>query len=334
MKALVTGGGGFIGLALIRKLIASGYEVATFSRNYYPVHKELGIEIHQGDLNDLNALQVACNDKEIVFHVASKTGLWGSSAEFLNANVKGTGNVINACLKKGIGKLVYTSSASVVIGGSDINGGNESLPYPLKPIFHYSATKAIAEQMVLAANEASLKTISLRPHIVWGPGDRHIIPGILKRAASGNLRKIGYGEHYVDVTYIDNLIDAHILAANVIEENPACCGKAFFITNGEPVETWNFMNAIVRAAGYPEIKKSIPKNVVMPVAWIIEVFFRLFRIQKEPFLTRFAIKELCSSHWFDILAARTILGYSPAISVSEGLSLLSLWFRTNRIIGS
>ena len=322
MKVLVTGGGGFIGLALVNRLLESGYEVSTFSRKIYPELSKPGIKAIQGDLLNSGDIENACKGVEAVFHVAAKVGIWGKYADFYENNVIGTQNVIDACKKHGVSKLIFTSSASVVFDGSALEGINETINYPERPVSAYTATKALAEQLVLEANSDKLKTVSLRPHLVWGPGDTQLIPGILKRAKKGKLRRIGNKNCFVDTTFIDNLIDAQLLSISALDENPDCRGKAFFITNGEPVELWDFINSILKTAGIEPVQKSVSKNLALFVAWLPEKIHQLFHLKSEPYITRFAINELTTHHWFSILSAKNMLGYSPKISFEEGLKRL------------
>lgn len=322
MKVLVTGGGGFIGMALIKRLIAEGHKVTSYSRREYPLHWALGISSIQADIGDLETLERACKGKDVVFHLAARIGIWGEYDEYHATNVTGTFNVIKACRKQKVGRIVFTSSSGVVFDGSDLEGIDESVPYPENHGSHLATTKAMAERLVLEANSDELKTISLRPHLVWGPYDAHLIPGILKRAGSGKMRRIGDQEHFIDTTYIDNMVDALILAADALESNPRAAGSTLFITNGEPARVWDFINSIIQIAGYPPVQKKIPERFALIAATISEWFHKIFKIKSEPFMTRYAIRELITNHWFDISAAREILGYEPGVSYAEGFKRL------------
>ena len=326
VKALVTGGGGFIGAALSKQLQKDGYETASFSRSDYPELRQLGIKVVRGDLTDPEAVTRACAGKYIVFHVAAKAGVWGSYQEYYRPNVLGTQNVIKACMLQGVKYLIYTSSASVIFDGKNIEGENETLPYPSRPMSHYTATKALAEQYILNANSPALNTLSLRPHLVWGPGDNHIIPGLMKRAKSGKLKRIGKGKNLIDTIYIDNCVSAHLCAANAIKQNSQVAGKAYFITNGEPLPVWDFINGILKAACLPPVEKSISFKIALIAAGSLESIYKTCAIKNEPYLTRFLVHELCTSHWFDMSAARKQLGYVPKISTTDGFKQLALWF--------
>ena len=190
-----------MGMALIKRLIAEGHKITSFSRREYPLHWALGINSIQADIRDMAAVEMACENRDVVFHLAAKVGIWGKYDDYYSTNVTGTDNVIKACRKQGVSRIVFTSSSSVVFDGSDLDGIDESYPYPEKHGSHYSSTKALAEKKIIEANSKDLKTISLRPHLVWGPYDAHLIPGILKRAGSGKIRRIGDKEHFIDTTY-------------------------------------------------------------------------------------------------------------------------------------
>lgn len=327
MNALVTGGGGFLGSAIVRRLRERGDCVQSFSRRRYAELDALGVMQHRGDLADAIAISRAAAGYDIVFHVAAKAGVGGRYREYHRANVLGTANVLAACRHHGIGRLVYTSSPSVVFTGRDMAGVNESIPYPPHYDSSYAQTKAIAESMTLRANGAALATVSLRPHLIWGPGDNHLIPRILARARAGRLRRIGAEAKLIDSVYIDNAADAHLLAADRLAPGSPIAGKAYFITQGEPVPLWDLVNRILHAGGLDPITRSIPPRLAYGMGWLLEMAYAVFRPQEEPPLTRFVARELTTAHWFDISAARRDLGYEPKVSLEEGLSRLLIWFR-------
>lgn len=330
MKALVTGGGGFLGLAIVRRLVERGEAVRGFSRQAHPALSALGVEQHQGDLADAGAVAGAMEGCDVVYHVAAKAGVWGPYAEYYRANVVGTQNVLAACRRHGISRLVYTSSPSVVFDGRDMEGVDESAPYPRHFAAHYPRSKAAAEQLVRQANDGELATVSLRPHLIWGPGDQHLLPRLVARARAGQLRRIGRGGKRIDTVYIDNAAEAHLLAAERLAPGAVIGGRAYFISQGEPVETWEMINRLLAAAGVPPVERTIPARLAMVLAWCFETTHRLVRNQSEPRLTRFVVKELCTSHWFDLSAARRDLGYAPAVSTAEGLRRLqSHWQAKN-----
>ena len=323
MRALVTGGGGFIGSALVRELVNMGFEVSSFSRGDYPVLRKNGVTVLRGDISDREAVLKACNNMDVVFHVAAKAGIWGSYRDYYETNVKGTENVVYACRQKRINWLVYTSSASVVFGGSDINGSDESLPYPPRPLSHYTATKALAEQYILNSNSSSLRTIALRPHIVLGPGDNHLLPGLLVQARAGKLRQIGTGRNQVDISFIDNVVAAHICAIKAIMENPEVTGRAFFVTNGKPVLLWETINRILERSGIDPIDRFVSVKTALFFSALAETLHKIPLIKHEPRLTRFLVHELSGSHWFNIDAARKLLNHNPEAGDVEKLISLT-----------
>ena len=327
MKALVTGGGGFLGQAIVRQLKARGDEVASFSRGFYPELAALGVPQHRGDLADLPALSEAVRGCECVFHVAAKAGIWGSFEEYRLANVVGTENVIAACTLHGAPRLVYTGSPSVVFDGSDVEGGDESLPYPAHFEAHYPHTKALAEQAVLAANSPALATVSLRPHLIWGPGDNHLVPRIVAKAAAGKLRRIGERPCPVDTVYVENAAEAHLNAADRLAPGASLAGKPYFISNGEPLPLWEMVNRILAAAGLPSENRTVSPALAYFAGTVCEALWRRLRLAGEPPMTRFVARELATAHWFDLTAARRDLGYTPRVSIDDGLNLLKAWFK-------
>ena len=322
MNALVTGGGGFLGEAVVRQLLARGDTVRSFSRRHYPA---LGVEQIQGDIADAAAVDRAVAGCDVVFHIAAKAGVWGSAKEYHRINVVGTENVIATCRTHGVQKLVFTSSPSVVTTGHDIAGGDESLPYPRRYLAHYPRTKAAAERLVLNANGPDLATVSLRPHLIWGPGDNHLIPRLIERAQAGKFRQIGDGSNQVDVTYIDNAAAAHLLAADRLGPASRVAGKAYFISQGEPVPVWTFINRVLGLAGLPPVTRRVPLTVAYAAGAVLEGVYRLLGRTDEPRMTRFLAVQLGTSHWFDISAARRDLGYEPLISTELGLAKLKAW---------
>ncbi len=328
MKALVTGGGGFLGHAIVQQLRGRGDAVRSFSRQRYPALDALGVEQAAGDLADADAVAVAVAGCDVVFHVAAKAGVWGPAAEYERANVLGTRHVLAACRRHGVRRLVFTSSPSVVGAGHDIRGGDESLPYPRHYLAHYPRTKAQAEREILAANGTDLATVALRPHLIWGPGDHHLIPRLLARARAGQLRQVGDGSNRVDVTYIGNAAAAHLLAADRLAPGATAGGRAYFISDGEPVLLWPFINRVLAEAGLPPVRRRIPAAVAYAAGAVLEAVYGLLRRPDEPRMTRFLARQLSTSHWFDISAARRDLGYEPAVSTEEGLRRLGAWLRS------
>lgn len=327
MRVLVTGGGGFLGGAIARKLVERGLQVRSFSRGEYPELTALGVESHRGDLGDARAVDAACVGVDAVFHAGAKAGFWGPEAEFRRANVDGTRHVIEACRRHAIPRLVYTSSPSVVFGGSDIEGADESLPYPGRYDAAYPRTKAEAERLVLEANGLDLATVALRPHLIWGPGDNHLVPRIVARARAGRLRRISGPPKLVDSTYIDNAVDAHLAAFDRLSTRSACAGRVYFIAQGEPVPLWDLIDRIVAAAGAPPVTKSVSPKAAYAAGCVLEAVYRVFGLDGEPRMTRFLAHQLSTAHWFDLTAAKRDLGYEPKVSLEEGLRRLAESFR-------
>ena len=323
MNCLVTGGGGFLGLAIVKQLLAKNHSVRTYQRNLYPALTALNVEQIQADLSDVSALTAATKNIDLLFHVAAKPGVWGSYADFHTPNVVGTQNVLAACRSAGVPRLIFTSSPSVVFNGRDENQITESAPYPKRYLAHYPKTKAIAEQLVLAANSPNLSTIALRPHLIWGPGDPHLVPRILARARSGRLSMIGKRNNLVDSTYIDNAAHAHLLAAQHLAPSAPCAGKAYFISNGEPLPMAELIRRILAAAQLATVMPSINPHLAYAAGTAMELTHKLFRLKHEPLLTRFVARQLSTAHWFDLTAARRDLNYQPLITIDEGMRRLT-----------
>ena len=324
----MTGGGGFLGSAIVRKLVGRGDRVSSLSRGFYPELKALGVEQIQADLTDPAALKQACREVEAVYHVAAKAGVWGNYEDFYNANVIGTRNIIAACKSNQVPILVYTSSPSVIFDGTDMEGVDESVPYPQHYHAHYPRTKAEAERAVIQAADDSLRVVALRPHIIWGPGDPHMAPRIIARAK--RLRRIGPGDNRVDTIYVDNAADAHILAADALAASAHLSGRIYFISQDDPIPLWDMVDAILAAAGLGPVKGSVPPWAAWFIGLLLEQTYRALGLKGEPQMTRFVANELATAHWFDISAAKRDLGYRPAVSIAEGLKRLEQWFKQNK----
>jgi nucleoside-diphosphate-sugar epimerase len=322
---LVTGGGGFLGTAVGRLLRRRGLSVRSLSRSVHPHLTELGIEQFRGDVADAEVVARTVAGCDTVFHTAAKAGLWGPEHDYHRTNVEGTRNVVDACRAAGVPRLVYTSSPSVVFNGSDLAGADESAPYSSRFEAAYPETKAIAEQHVLAANSPGLATVSLRPHLIWGPGDNNLLPRIIARARGGRLRRIGRTNALIDPVYIDNAAEAHLLAADRLRPGSPVAGRAYFITQGETIPVWDMINALLKAAHMEPVRRSIARPVALAASGILEAAYQLSGRRDEPPMTRFLARQLSTTHWFRIDAARRDLGYEPRVTITEGLQRLEQW---------
>jgi 2-alkyl-3-oxoalkanoate reductase len=327
---LVTGGGGFLGTALIKLLVQRGLAVRSLSRRVYPHLQELGVEQVPGDVADMQAVNRAVEGCQTIFHTAAKAGIWGSDQEYERTNVGGTHNVIAACRVHGSRRIIYSSSPSVVFNGRDLEGVDESVPYSARYEAAYPETKARAEQIILASNSPELATISIRPHLIWGPGDNNLLPRILARARKGQLRRIGRRDPLIDPIYIDNAAEAHLLAADRLEPGAAIAGRTYFVTQGETIPLWKMINHFLKAAGLSPVKRSVSLPVAFAAAGLLELTYVLCRRGQEPPMTRFLARQLSTTHWFNIDAARRDLGYHPRVSISEGLDRLEQWLHRDQ----
>ncbi len=323
MKVLVTGGGGFLGSAICRQLLARGDEVIAYQRSDSGELQRLGIRVIQGSITDAGLLNKALKGVDAVIHTAAKAGIWGPYDEYFHPNVTGTENVINGCLKNGIHKLVFTSSPSVTHADGDVEGGDESLPYAEHYNSPYPATKALAEQMVMAANCPDLHTVSLRPHLIWGPGDNHLLPKLLESAKSGKLKLPG-PDKLIDTIYIDNAAKAHLLALDRLQSDPETIGgKTYFVSNDEPMAQSQIIGGLLKAAGLEVDIQPISPRIAIAAGTLLETGWKLLRLKSEPPLTRWSAEHLSTAHWYDISAAKRDLGYKVEVPIAEGLEKLT-----------
>ena len=327
MKILVTGGAGFIGRRIVRRLLEHGHEVHVLGRTTRPTDET--VSFVAVDLARESMPAGLCKGVDAIFHVAAKAGVWGSASSYSKANVLATRRVVEACHEHGVRFLIHTSTPSVVFTGQSFRGESESLPYGRNWLCHYARTKAIAEREVLAANgEGGLKTVALRPHLVWGPEDPHLVPKVLERARSGKLRIVGKGDNRVDLTYVENAAHAHLLALDALRSGNHPGGKAYFLADEEPVSLWPWLNELLGQLGEPPVTRQISLRKAYAIGFLLECVWRALGLAGEPPMTRFVAKQLAEDHWFDVSAAKRDLGYEPIVSMEDGLRDTASWFKT------
>lgn len=318
--ALVTGGTGFLGRHIVERLLAAGRPVTVLARTPAPDLEKRGVRFIRASLDDEAAVRTACRGIDTVFHVAAKVGVWGRYDDFFRANVLGTRALLAGSREHGVTRFVHTSTPSVVYNGYDLAGADESLPLTTSCPSPYPLTKAIAEREVLAANSDPIRTVALRPHLIWGVGDPHLVPRILDRARAGRLRIIGAGRNRVDMVHVANAADAHLLAETALD-GPAA-GRAYFITNGEPVVLWDWINQLLTSLGEPPVTRHISLRTASAIGAIGETAWRVLPLKGEPPMTRFIAAELAKDHWFSLDDARRDLGYTPRITMAAGTAEL------------
>jgi len=340
MHALVTGGGGFLGGYIVEALLARGERVRSFGRGDYPQLRDQGVEVIRGDISKSTDIAGLCDGIECVFHVAALPGIGLRRDPYEVVNRTGTELLLSHARKCGVKRFVYTSSPSVVFNGVDQCGIDESAPYDFgwmeENFAYYSHTKASAEQAVLAANCDEFRTCALRPHLIWGPGDTHLIPRLLTRARSGRLRRVGVGTNLVDITYVENAAEAHLRAADALQNSSTDeqagassppCGRAYFISQGEPVNCWQWIDEVLALMNLAPVRKAISQNAATRIGRAFEIGSGLLGLAGEPPMTRFLASQLSTSHWFDISAAQRDFGYEPRVTTAEGMERLGDWLR-------
>lgn len=348
---LVTGGTGFLGSHLVERLLEAGRLVTIVSRSPRPQLVARGIRVVVGSLHESSVCHEAVTGASTVFHVAARVGVWGRYADFHRDNVVATETLLKAAQAGGVKRFVHTSTPSVVYNGRDLAGADESVPLTTDCPSPYPLTKAQAEAAVITANREGFLTTALRPHLIWGVGDPHLVPRILAKARAGRLRIVGEGKNRVDMVHITNAVQAHLdaeqalthpsaqnnchftsdsLSENAVNKcvmnykkstlGPA--GQAYFITNDEPVNLWDWINALLAALDEPPLTKSISLNAASRIGAIAETVWRTLRLKGEPPMTRFIAAELAKDHWFDITAAKRDLGYTPKVTMEQGTAEL------------
>lgn len=329
MRILVTGGGGFLGRHICAQLIQRGDTVRSIARSDYPNLRAMGVETVRGDLTVLEDVQQAARDCDAVIHTAAKVGMWGPEEAFVQGNILATQNVLRACKEQGVRAMVFTSSPSVTTHPGDTINGPQDLPYPDTYEAFYPKTKARAEALVLEANAPELRTTSLRPHLIWGPEDPHMIPRLLDRARSGRLKIVGDGQNVVDLTYVDNAAAAHLQALDALlgSAQPALAGRAYFISDDAPVNLWQWLNDLFQQVGLQPVRGKVSLKTARRLGAIAERAFGALGVQRDPPMTRFVASQLATSHWFDMAPAKRDFGYTPVVSPEQGKALLVDWIK-------
>lgn len=327
-NCLVTGGNGFLGQALIHNLLAQGVAVRSFD---LAPHPNPTVNAVVGDLRHLPDVERACQNVDTVFHTASHVG-WSLAENQLvhDVNVTGTQNLLQACQRAGVRRLIYTSSIDAVFEGRPIRAGDESLPYARQPLNAYSASKAAAEQMVLAANSPDgLLTCALRTAGIFGPGDKHRLPNIIKNAQQGRAMRLGNGRSQFNHVYIGNVVQAHLLAAKKLLPHTAVAGQAYFITDHAPTNFYDFMEPFLQGLGYDLPTQSIPYGIAYGLAIFLETLQRL-RLPLPPTLrqlTRYTVASTCVDFYFSHAKATRDFGYEPIVSRPEAISSTLAWLK-------
>ena len=326
----MTGAGGFLGSEIATQLLHQDHSVIGFSRGSYPALEKQGVQWIRGDIRDAQAVNQACRNVDAIVHSAAVPGVWGSWDSYYQVNTVGTEHVIAAARAQAVKLLVYTSSPSVTFDGTNQANIPEDVPYPSSWLCHYPHSKALAEQAVIAANgQDNLATCALRPHLIWGAKDPHLIPRLFERGKAGTLRIIGDGANLVDMVHVTNAAHAHLCAIEALSNNPASHGKAYWVSQQDPVNCWDWLNELLLAAGVPTIKKSISSRTAYVAGTVLEVVYTALRMRREPRMTRFLAKQLSMDHYFDNSRAQELLGYFPILSNSQAMDKFKQAIRAN-----
>lgn len=330
MRVLVTGGSSLIGAGVAAALVDRGDEVVVQQRGRSETLDRLEVRQELGDIRDLEVVLSAAAGCDAIVHLAAKVGVVGNWEDYRSINVDGTRNVLHAAQRGGVGRVVHVSSPSVAHGGEPIVGGGADEPVLGRRRAWYPESKAMAELEALAVAGDELGVVAIRPHLVWGPGDTQLVGRIVERAGAGRLALVGGGRALVDTTYIDNAVDSLVAALDAVAPGARCSGRAYVVSNGEPRMIRELVEGICHAAGAPFEPRTVSLRVGRSLGAVVERAWPLLRRNDEPPLTQFLAEQLGTAHWFDPRPARDDLGWTPVVSIDEGLARLADWYAADR----
>lgn len=321
----MTGTGSLLLGGIASELLRRGDEVVCLQRR--PAAFEGHQNAHEvlADVCDADAVALAAKGCDAIIHGAARVGVVGSQKEFYDTNVRGTENILQATQQHNISRLVFVSTPSVAHTGHSLVGAPAGEAEIGRSRSYYAESKAIAERTVLNARNSQLAVVAIRPHLVWGPGDRQLVGRIVERAASGRLAVVGTGNALVDSTYIDNAISAHIAALDALHIGSACDGKAYVISNGEPRTVNELMRSMCESAGIPFEPRHLSLALGIRLGSVVERLWPLVR-SSEPPITRFIAEQLGTAHWFDQRSVQQELQWAPTVTIAEGFDRLTQWF--------
>lgn len=312
LRLLVTGGQGFLGGTLVKALCELGFSaVAATTRREAPELEKLGVEVVRADLCSRDDVFRATRDRDVIFHTAAKAGVWGSEASYHSTNVEATHHLLDAAEENGVRYFIHTSSPSVTFQGHDCQSEDERAPYGARPFNAYCRTKIESERAVLSRN-GNLRTLALRPHLIYGPGDPHLLPRVFEASKAGRLVRVGDGSNQVDVTHVRDAVASQL---NALENRhrEEIWGEAYFITSGIPISLWSWLQEILLWKGRPPISKGVNRRFAVFLGWALERFYGILRLEREPPMTQFSALQLGWSHTYSIEKARVLLGYEPQV---------------------
>jgi nucleoside-diphosphate-sugar epimerase len=325
VKTLVTGATGFLGKQLAFRLRDLGYEVTAFGRNL-AIGRELtanNIRFIAGDLRDREGIISACESQDYVFHCGALSAPWGKERDFEDINVLGTKHIIQGCQTHQIKRLIYVSTSAVYFDYHDRLNISETTQFP-PPVNAYAKSKQLAELEIVTAHQAGVPVISIRPRGIFGAGDTAILPRLMRANQRLGIPFIDGGQATIDITYIDNVIDALLLC----QQAPAhLLGRVFNITNDEPIAVSLLLTKLFTKLEEPCHIRPISRRTANGVATLLESIANTLLWGREPILTRYTVGLLAYSQTLNITAAKTELGYHPRVSIDDGLDAFAKWYR-------
>lgn len=336
MRIAVTGASSLIGSAVVDVLERRGDQVVAFQRGRTPPPERCGRSeasaapsvTRLGDVRDHAAVDAAFAGCEVVIHLAARVGVVGPRSEYASVNVDGTRNVLAAARRNGARGVVHVSSPSVAHDGQPIVGGGADAPITDHGGAWYPETKAIAERLALDASDATCAVVAIRPHLVWGPGDTQLVGRIVDRARNGRLALVGGGRALVDTTYVENAATALVAAADAVASGRRCAGRAYVVSNGEPRPIRELVEAFCVAAGVRFAPRDVPLPVARRIGSLVDTVWPRLDRDDDPPITRFLADQLGTAHWFDQRLVREDLGWTPTVTIDQGLLALGDWYRS------
>lgn len=311
-SVLVTGATGFLGFRLCETLRRANFNVVGLGRNREQLQKLEAFGVSTKSIDLRQKLELEEFAPEVIIHCAAKSAAYGSNKDFWQDNVEATRNVLKYARHSGVKRIINISSPSIYFRYCDQLNVSEDTPCP-KPVNAYAKTKRQAELICLET--ADLEVINLRPRGIYGPGDRSLLPSLL-RASNRFLPRFRNAIATIDLTYVDDVVAAILLA---IQAPASCSGQSFNISSGESVEIKRIVEQTFHLMGCQAKWRALPFPPTKILAHALVSFWSFAKLNGEPPVTPYILGLFAFRQSLDISKAKQMLGYQPKYCFDRGL---------------